>query len=372
MSLLHLNAFIREYGARENLALSQAPLVDLIGITLPKKPILHHSALSAEDRGFKADSLLAVNWPNRIRHSFIEEGVFKHGRVRRVQFSSGRYIKDYYANTPTVKRTRNIQRDLMDEKDMIVADYTLVPRMARYGETPTVYQDYWANMAETVVANMNLFSGTRPQFLQVHLGNAWQTEAVFKACLEEVQAQYRDAFRDPAMQWVLEIYRAMSGVDSIVGKIEADDVVFVITVGTKAVFLPVETLFYHADTDDRAAAKFHDLMEKLMLTLTVDEEEAAEMENETVTITESEARKLIPEGLQRQLEEKIEAGQLTQAQQRRYAEAIGNIAHIDSPFSDQPLQQYAKVSKEDITLDEDLKAPIGDNVVPEHGHTHHK
>lgn len=365
MSLVQIHQFMRVTGARENLALTATPITDMIDLVLPKYSLLHFVPVSGEVRGFTPDSLLTVNWPNKIRHSFVEDGIFTHGRVMRQKTSLSRHMKEYYKKTPAVTRSRNLDRDMMNERDMLVVDYTLVPRMARYTQAPDVYQNFFANMAETIIDKANYIDGRRPQFIPIYLGNSWATETEFKSCLEEVPAAYRDRFREPALQWVLEIYRMLRGNDSLLNKLVSEDVHFIFSIGLKSVFVSLDVLRYHMDTDERSYVKFHDLIEKLFHLQTASVEEAEEIADEVETEEDRAAKAGIPAGLREQLSERIEAGQMTQAQQLRYARAIADKKDIDSPFGEGRLVEFAQVTKEDVAISADLKSPVNRLMVPE-------
>lgn len=369
MSLIYVDNFMRRQGARENLSLSQTPLVDMLDLTMPKSSLLHYIPLSPEDRGFRADSLLAVNWPNRIRVNLVEDGVFTHGRTQKMQFNVNRYAKEYFKRQLSLRRSRNLERDLMDERDMVVLDYTAIPRMVRYMQSVDVYQHFWANMAETVIQQVNNINGRRPQFIQVPLGGNWMTEAEFKMNLDGVSAAYRDRLRDPALQWVLEIYRMMKGANNLIETITSEDVYFIFTVDTKSVFLPLNVLYNLADTDTMAANKFHDLLEKLMLTRTASKDEAKAVEKETAEDMtpeqQAEMDRLVPEGLKTQLSEMIEAGLLTAAQQKRFGTAIAAMEEIPSPDGKSTLREFAKVTEDDVKIDADIQVPIDTPMVPE-------
>jgi len=367
MTLINVDNFMRRLGARENLLLTSTPLVDMINLTMPKGTLLHYVPLSPDDRGFRADSLLAVHWPTRIRVNLITEGLYPNGRTQNIQFNAMKYTKEYFKRQPGLKRSRNLERDIMDERDMVVLDYTLIPRMVRYAHSVDVYQNFWANMAETVIQQINRVNGRRPQFIQIPIGGHWMTEAEFKVNLEGISVSHRERLRDPALQWVLEIYRMLKGAPSLIEKITSEDVYFIFTVDTKSVFLPLSVLYTFADTDALAGAKFHDLLEKLLMTRTVSDEEAGAISKEADTEDASDeaVSKLMPPALQQQLGEMVEVGLLTAAQQKRYANAIVAMAEIPSPDGKTTLAEFATVTPEDTVIDPDINVPIDTPIVPE-------
>lgn len=366
--------FIKNRTVKGSAALYTAPHIDMLNIILPKGSVIHYLPESLGNAGFRLDSLLAANWPTNVRVHFLKELEVIKGKAQKKNTSVSKFLQNYYRVQKGIKRSRNLDKDLLNERDLMAIDYSLLLGMYTYSRTPTYRLDRWYNLAFKTIESMNTVGDTgRPQFIQVQMPHAWATLEEFRTCYKDVSAEKRQVFSDPNMQWLLELMRYCGGTESILESVTANNVCFIITLEGKSIFLPLDILRERGYEDDKLDSKLYAALEKLLVYRTTDDHAGLGIEEESDEDDDSvnALMKTIPSSVSQYITDQMNAGQMTSAEQKRLLTAITDMAdlpslgEVDENGVPTTLIDQANITDEDKAVRSVIvPAPTNDDVIP--------
>lgn len=363
--MIKINQFIRANAVRAGKVLTSAPIVEVDTVGLPLESAVHYVSGSNLNLGIRVSHPLVRSWDKEIRLHFLTEGSYPYGRTKHRPLNINKTIQDFFRRNKRFRRSRDLDRSLLADRDLLVMDYSLLPAKVTYTPTKTVYQDSWYNTAVTIMEQVDIIGRRRNQFIDIPMPQEWVTEAVLKTNAETISDSYRDRLRDPSILWIREIYAAILGHSTILDIKAAENLFFVFTEGRYAIYVSLSTLLLAGDeSPTNAARQFHDMLEKLLSKRTVTDTAAVEAASDEPKAQGTPSEKDFPPTLLKQVKNLVDAGKLTNAEQQRLGRIAAGAKNIDSPTGEGTLGDFVEIPAADLVLSDEIKAPVNVDMVP--------
>lgn len=379
--MLLYDKFMRASGLRENLTVSQTPMVLANEIELPRRAMIHHLTDSPADIGMRGSHLLIQGWGNPIRLTFIEDGYGEEGRYTVGMTSTQKFKRAYRQRQKRIRVTNNWQRAYGKDSELVVFDYSLFLPMYKYPDNVRRFYWGWRNIVSAMKKKIDAVGDQRNHFIQIQMPRGWPAYSHFNKVLEEFNNTELQRWVEPSHFWLREIYRTVNGLDSFLDT--ESNITFVFTEGNNAMVMSLNDLKRRAEEGESGLPlKWYKALSKLVSTRTTadsdvmseDEDDTDEEIEVTNTVLEDveeadEQGQLIegvPNSAVTRIAELGQAGRLTAAEQNRLITIAQNQENLKNPFGEGSLKEAMAISQEDLTIDSSINTAVADNVVPDH------
>lgn len=367
-------------GLRENISLTQTPIVNANELELPRRTILHYLTDSPADMGLRGSHLLIQSWQDPIRLTFIEDGYGEEGRYTVGMRSTQRFKAEYRRRQKRIRVTNNWERAYSRDKELVIFDYSLLIPMYKYPENIRSFMWEWRNIVTAMKTKIDAVGGMREHFIHIPMPRTWPTYGHFNKVLDEFDQVELGRWTEPSHFWLREIYRIVNGKESFLDT--KTSITFVFTEGNYGMVMSSKELKRRvADGESNLPMAWYKAMTKLIRTRTTadndiltdeaDEDEALEVQNEVLEApdTEEEERQLIesvPNTATQRIAELGQAGRLTAAEQNRLVAIAQNMENIKNPFGEGTLKEATTITPEELKIDDTIATNVADNTVPDH------
>lgn len=222
--ILLYNLFYRKFGIRKVEQLLMPPLPPTQLLDLPKKSLLHYLGHGASDSGPASDEFLFRNINKPIMADHVVQLADSKGAPRRANVAAEPLIRNYHTKNRRLRRIRNLETAVRDERTLVVYNYALLPQLYRYQRSYYAAYFQWWNQQVTLWDSVAKIAATtdRNQFIQISLPQVLPSLADFKLCgqLDAPTQRMVKVFNTPEALTLLELWKwfgAERGISAMKG-----------------------------------------------------------------------------------------------------------------------------------------------------------
>mgnify|MGYP006273175567 CR=1 FL=1 len=387
------NTFYHTQGVRTSAHLKKPPLGSIVDFSLPKNSTYLYYDPEELAVGPEMKDPLITHYEGRVMVVHQPALATEYGPARPASgINEDRLKQDYHRRFRKLRRARDFETAARNPESLVVYSIGAAQQLVQYRRQRLSEYYKWYNTLYTVVANAQSKMKDNPDrqwYVRMDLPKVLpsiQTLRKASVSIEEVKAEFAEAFEDPSSMWVLEIWKLLTGGAkySIFHEYAFSDferLNLVLVESGHTVTLNLQTLLsFSVDSEEAYQgledAKLGRQFLKMLIQLInlrengemseaddEDDEEALDRQIQTLETMEQDrvvSEEVVPkdpeEALQKKVDQLAAQGRLSPKQYERYQQLREKTKSIPNPFGEGTLQDAREIDPEALTLsDEDRK-----------------
>lgn len=205
----YFNRFYRQLGIRRLQELKNPPINNFAQLTLPRGSVFHYLPESNLIKGIPADHWVVKDSERLVMVEHVQTLSVKEGNPRAITANGERELRNYHRRYRRHKLVKDLDRDIRDDRTMLVINYALLPELYRY--TQSVYSQYYQNinLVGTLWDRVNYYAGKveRNHFVEIDLPTVIPALSEFRKAEEKLSRAQMDSFDSLESLLVLDLWR---------------------------------------------------------------------------------------------------------------------------------------------------------------------
>jgi len=208
--MLVFSNFYRAHGIRQLNQLVSPPMTALSTLFLPMNSIYHYTDADIEHVGITPDDDLLHGVKNDILVDHVTDldTSAQLGEPLPITIQTTTLIAGYHRDYKQFKRIANNASMLKNPRSLLVESYNLIARRYRYTKTLLTPYYKWANLHQTVIANINRLAATtdRHHFIQVQLPPQLPPLSWLEHGITHRDSTFMTRFNTDSLRVILDLY----------------------------------------------------------------------------------------------------------------------------------------------------------------------